>query len=252
MATVEKVCAVCGSVFRVPPSRAESAKTCSLTCKGKLWTKESAEALPQKKCKICGKLFSYYPSHEKRRQCCSQACANKSRSQSNSQPGISNGNWKGGTAKHSDGYIYRAVEGHPFGHCGKYVLDHRLVMEEWMREEVPDHRFLIEINGIKYLRTEIHVHHIDENKRNNRQKNLLACTSFSHSLIHNGKPPMSGDVWPEVIGQVPYEPSFIKRICEVCGSEFMKRRSDVARGSGKFCSRNCYNHRPREIFNVTF
>ncbi len=251
MAGVEKVCAVCGTVFRVPPCRAKSAKTCSMFCKGKIWTMVCAEALPQKKCKVCGSMFSYYPSHENRRHYCSPACGNKAKALSNGRPGALNANWKGGEAKHSDGYLYRAADGHPFVHCGNYVLDHRLVMESWMREEVPDHRFLVEVDGIKYLDPEIQVHHIDGNKRNNRRKNLLACTASSHLIMHSGRPPMCGEVWPEVIGQVPYEPLRVRRICEVCGGEFLKRRSDVARGGGKFCSRACYNSRPREIFKAT-
>jgi len=250
MEKVMKVCAVCNAVFRVPPCREKSAKTCSMKCKGKLWTMECAKARPQMKCKVCGLLFSYHPSHEKRRQCCSTACANKSRARSNSHSGVENHNWKGGTAKHSDGYLYRASEHHPFASSEMYVFDHRLVMEEWMRETVPGHKFLIEVDGVKYLRTEIHVHHIDENKQNNRRKNLLACTASSHQLIHSGKPPMCGDVWPEVEGQVPYKPVWVNRFCELCGVGFLKRRSDVARGAGKFCSRNCYDSRPREAFNV--
>lgn len=32
----------------------------------------------------------------------------------------------------------------------------------------------------------------------------------------------------------------VKCICETCGTEFTKQRSDVERGSGKYCSRKCY------------
>src|SRR3990167_2932318 len=248
MASIKKVCAVCNAVFRVPPSREKSAKTCSMTCKGKLWTTERAGALPQMKCQVCGNPFSYYPSHGERRKTCSRVCSGKLKAQSNSRSGVENHNWKGGISKHSRGYLYRAVEDHPFSRHGNYVFDHRLVMEEWMRDAAPSHKFLIEVNGVKYLRTEIHVHHIDENKQNNGRKNLLACTADSHQLIHAGNPPMCGDVWPEIEGQVPYKPVWINRICELCGVGFLKRRSYVARGAGKFCSRTCYDSRPKEAF----
>jgi len=245
---VKKLCAICGSGFVVPPARAISAKTCSLVCKGKLWTKQSLEARPEKPCEICGKMFAFPKSHTGRRHCCSPECANKSRAVSSVRTGVSNHNWKGGTCDHAGGYLYLHVDNHPFAKSHSYVFEHRLVMECWMRDAVPNHHFLVEIDGIKYLPPEIHVHHINENKRDNRPKNLLACTAYSHKLIHNGSAPMRGDVWPEVVGQVSFAPSKIKCICEFCGGEFMKRRCDVARGSGKFCSRSCYNKRPREAF----
>ena len=246
---VEKVCLVCGTPFRVPPCRAESAKTCSMKCKGELWTIESQEDNPQKECKVCGKTFKVYPSHTGRRECCSIKCANKVRGKL-TKSGSGNPAWKDGTTVHSDGYLYLSVKGHPFTSNGNYVFEHRLVMEQWMRESAPNHKFLVEINGTKYLNPDISVHHIDGNKRNNKPKNLLACTNSSHHLIHNGKPPMQGEVWPEVKGQAVYQPVHVKRICELCGAEFMKLRSDVARGFGRFCSRTCYDKRPRKCFEV--
>jgi len=187
---MEKICAVCGSVFSVPPCREKTAKTCSMACKGKLWTKERTGALPQMKCHVCGKPFSFYPAHSERRKTCSRECAWKLGGFSSGKSGADNSNWKGGESKHSRGYLYRRV-------AGKYVFEHRLVMEEWMREEAPNHKFLIDVGGEKCLRKEIHVHHVDEDKENNGRKNLLACTCRSHQLMHHGKPPIHGDVWPE-------------------------------------------------------
>jgi len=147
-------------------------------------------ALPQMKCKVCGKPFSYYPSHGERRKTCSRVCANQLKTLTLDRSGANNSNWKDGKTKHTRGYLYRRVD-------GKYVFDHRLVMEEWMREDAPSHSFLIEVDGVKYLRTEIHVHHVDLDKANNRRGNLLACTAGAHQLMHHGKLPVLGDVWPE-------------------------------------------------------
>jgi hypothetical protein len=193
---VLKVCLICGSDFKVPPCRAESAKTCSKACKVKLWSKVSTEAKPQKTCSICGKLFQYFPSHEDRRQCCSQECANKSRAIASYRPGSKNHNWKGGTTVHANGYLYVHIDTHPFHSSNKYVFEHRLVAEEWMREVSPNHKFLVEINGVKYLKQGIEVHHINENKRDNFTKNLLVCTAGAHASIHNGVLPSAEDVWP--------------------------------------------------------
>ena len=124
-------------------------------------------------------------------------------------------------------------------------------MEEWLRQVAPQHPFLIGIEGQIYLRPEIDVHHINEVKRDNRRRNLLACTKSGHRAIHSGKAPMQGEVWPEIEGLIPYEPRRVKCACLVCGVEFSKKRSDVKRGSGKFCSRACYAKRPRLPFKVT-
>ena len=159
-------------------------------------------------------------------------------------------NWKRGTSVHADGYLYVNVEGHPFAKCGAYVFEHRLIVEAWMRDKAPDHRFLVEVDGVKYLRPEIEVHHRDENKRNNAITNLLACTYGAHRSIHNGQPPMEGEAWPPVEGMVPFEPYRVDRTCETCGTSFEVKRSTVARGGGRYCCRHCYNLRERKAFEA--
>ena len=46
------------------------------------------------------------------------------------QFGKLNHNWKGGKAKHSDGYILIKKEDHPFSNKRGYIYEHRLVMEK--------------------------------------------------------------------------------------------------------------------------
>jgi hypothetical protein len=160
-------------------------------------------------------------------------------------------NWKRGSSVSGDGYLYLLVHGHPFAtQGGRYVFEHRLVVEQWMRDEAPDHHFLVAFDGVLYLRPEIDIHHRDENKRNNRPKNLLACTKAAHRAIHNGKPPMEGEVWPPIEGMVPFTPYRVTCTCEKCGTEFQMKRSAVARGAGKFCSRACYDTRLRKTFDA--
>lgn len=136
-----------------------------------------------------------------------------------------------------------SVATHPFTSTGNYVFEHRLVMEEWMREEAPDHKFLVEVGGTKYLSPDIDVHHIDENRRHNVRKNLLACTHGAHQMIHRGENPMAGEVWPPLENMAPHSPTVVTCTCAVCGKQFRKKRSDVKRGSGKYCSRACYIQR---------
>jgi predicted nucleic acid-binding Zn ribbon protein len=251
MPKIEKTCVSCGKNFSVWPNRADTAKTCSQPCRGKYLAQLVEGYRPHKNCEICGAKFFYPPSFEGLRKCCSRKCAAILSKQRPCETGSSHFNWKGGKSAHSDGYLYMRTDNHPFASHGKYALEHRLIMEAWMRETAPTHKFLIDIDGVKYLRPEIEIHHINENKRDNRVKNLLACTASTHRLIHNGKAPMKGEVWPDVDGMVDYQPTRISCNCELCGKGFVVKRSVRAKGSGRFCSRDCYYKRPRNTFQAT-
>ena len=62
-----------------------------------------------------------------------------------------------------DGYLQRKVE-------GRYVLVHRIVMAEAL--------------GLTELPATLEVHHIDEDKENNRLDNLAAVTARGHRELH--------------------------------------------------------------------
>lgn len=82
-------------------------------------------------------------------------------------------NWKGGIQKQSDGYILEYCPKHPFTSKRGFVLQHRLVMEKYIK------RFL--------LPTEI-VHHINEIKDDNRIENLMLLNNRGeHNTIHKTK-----------------------------------------------------------------
>lgn len=244
MPKVAKTCVVCSSGFEVWPNREKTAITCSRICSGKWQAMGYAEARARKECAICKKEFFVPQSHAHRRNCCSRKCSAVFDSLRDHPVGELSKNWKGGISVHSSGYLYMQKAGHPFTSTGDYVFVHRLVVEEWMRQEAPDHKFLVEVDGEKFLAPNIAVHHRDEDKRNNVRENLVACTRAAHQLIHEGKAPMVGTTWPEEPGSVAYEPTVITCKCEVCGEEFQKKRSEVKRGSGKYCTRTCYNNRP--------
>jgi len=85
-------------------------------------------------------------------------------------------NWRGGTKRHPDGYIYRLAHGHPRATKDGYVLEHILVMEEKIgrrlkyfsandpRNEIPHHK-----NGLK---------------ADNRLENLELTTKSLHQSLH--------------------------------------------------------------------
>lgn len=236
---IEKVCLVCSKSFTVPDARKESAKTCSPACAGKLTTARYAATRVEKVCPVCGKAFLVPQCHAERRECCSIRCANKHPDRKRST-GANHYLWNGGQSEHSDGYLYIRTENHPFSGNQQYVLEHRVVLENFMRVKAPDHRFLVEHGGVLYLRPEISVHHINGNKRDNQLKNLVACTRSAHRSIHEGKAPMQGETWPEKQGLPVFTPYKVLCTCKQCGAQFLKKRHDVDRGSGKFCTRACY------------
>lgn len=199
---IKKICVTCGIEFLVPKSR-ENAKACSNACardvRGNSIKRQVALV-----CEHCGKAFEEAQSHAGRRRFCSIDCRDASpvmkSEMSQRVAGDLNPMWAGGIAKQSEGYVYKHTENHPFSEKrSNYVLEHRLVMEEWLRREEPDHDFMITIYDKAYLRPEIQVHHIDLNKANNSITNLIAVTLSAHRAIHNGNKPKAGSYWPETI-----------------------------------------------------
>lgn len=92
--------------------------------------------------------------------------------------------WRGGT-KALKGYRYVYLPS-PDGRRGRYVAEHRLVMERAI--------------GRKLLRTEV-VHHVDGNPLNNSPDNLLLFQSNADHLRH------------ELMGRMPnFSPSGLSRI----------------------------------------
>lgn len=241
MPKVTKTCVICGTEFDVWGKRSETAVTCSRPCSDKKRAKDYEAARVEIECAVCKKKFKVPQCHKDRRNCCSRKCSGIFDGMREHPKGSMHKNWKGGMTVHSAGYLYVHIAEHPFSGNAGYIFEHRVVMEQWMREEVPHHEFLVEVNGIKYLSPEIDVHHMDEIKGNNVRENLVACTPAAHRMIHNGEPPMIGHTWPPFQKVQEAAALNVACTCIVCGKGFTKKRSEVARGAGKFCSRPCYN-----------
>lgn len=195
-----KKCVVCGSDFSVPPNRAETAKTCSNSCAVSVRAK-SRERKVICKCGNCGVEFQVPASHSERRKYCSLTCKNGSVAYSDligsSKSRENNPMWRGGVVAMGGGYMAVRMPSHPFASNG-YILEHRLVMESWLKEDCKDSKFLIEIYGDLYLSPGFDVHHLDEDKKNNTRDNLLVCTKQTHVLLHAGYGVNSGTFWPEL------------------------------------------------------
>ena len=99
--------------------------------------------------------------------------------------GQSSPSWKGGRVHHSAGYIMVHCPAHPFAISGGYILEHRLILEQHLRETAPDSPYLIEVNGEMYLRSDVIAHHIDHSKDNNDAGNLMPLRQGEHLAMHN-------------------------------------------------------------------
>lgn len=86
------------------------------------------------------------------------------------QHGSKNNNFKGGIIIDGKGYVLIACLGHPKAtERGQYVREHILVMEAKLG---------------RYLRGNERVHHINENKQDNRIENLKLMRHSEHSKHH--------------------------------------------------------------------
>lgn len=110
------------------------------------------------KCKICGKTFNAVPSQKA--QYCSKKCSYKREY----KKGENHHGWLGGHSKEKGGYISCWTE------SGKRKRMHQIIIENIIGRKLPDGAC---------------IHHIDGNKQNNDNKNLVVCDSHSyHRLIH--------------------------------------------------------------------
>lgn len=77
--------------------------------------------------------------------------------------------WKGGSFVDSSGYVMIKCEDHPYlNHPQGYVYEHRLIMEKHL--------------GRILLPSEV-VHHINNNRKDNRIENLMLFSSNKEHII---------------------------------------------------------------------
>ena len=100
-----------------------------------------------------------------------------------------NASWKSDTRITNYGYIKIRSLDHPFCDCDGFVFEHRLIAEKYLLTEENS----IEINGVRYLKPEYDVHHINEDRMDNRVENLIVLTKAEHRRIHNLLNPRNRD-----------------------------------------------------------
>lgn len=234
---VQKNCTVCGKEFTAENARAETAKTCSRACRGVLTAKAYEAQRVQRECQMCGDPLSVSAGRAERGNglYCSRACKDRALIGRSFRAQAEDGE----TVDSAEGYVYEYAKDHPLASRGR-VFQHRLVMEKLMRISAPDHQFLVEIGGVRYLKPGIDVHHRNDAKQDNRPVNLLACTKAAHKAMHGGSEVLAGEVWPEPGDDLVIGDRMLVRACVRCGAQFNLKRSAAARAAGKFCSLVCF------------
>lgn len=106
-------------------------------------------------CENCGKYFFVYPYREKTAKFCNRSCGSGSRTMQ------SHNAWKGGRSRMKNGYIRVRIN-------GKYIYEHRYIMENFLNR--------------KLEKTEC-VHHINGNRIDNRVENLIVLEKSIHDSM---------------------------------------------------------------------
>lgn len=192
--SVEYKCEWCGEYFLAPPSRGKAKHICcSKECQSALRKSQGLNCV----CPVCDKRFHVKPSRLTERNCCSKECKHKYDSiamigEGNHQFGLKgkdNPTWKSDIKISTYGYRMIRVLDHPFRNSSDFVFEHRLVAEQYLLTEYNS----VTINGKKYLKPELEVHHKDQNKLNNDPTNLLVLTKSEHRTLHNKLSPQTKD-----------------------------------------------------------
>ena len=146
-------------------------------------------------------------------------------------------NWKGGRNFDLDGYIRLYKPEHPFNNH-RYVLEHRLVMEDYLG---------------RYLTKEEVVHHKNGIKNDNKLKNLVVYNRKNHATIHlKGNKIMLGKkLSKQVKNKISRKlkkywnkyHTFIELNCTNCNKKIVRQQYRLKRSKHHFCSFKCYKQK---------
>lgn len=184
----ETTCDICGKTFITTKQRYKNNKhsCCSKECRNRL-----LEGEPNCKCAVCNKPLHRKPSIIKKTNniTCSHECFCKLKKitmagENNHQYGLKgklNSSFKNEIKITVYGYKSVLNLEHPFHDSSGRVFEHRLVAEKYLLDDMNS----CVINGIRYLKKDYDVHHIDFNKLNNSPENLCVMRKGDHVAFHN-------------------------------------------------------------------
>lgn len=215
---VKKECEECGNVFYVPHWRG-NAKYCCRECSDK-----AKIAKNNLVCTNCGKQFHEKPSlmNRHKRTCgyfCCKECFNEYRKTwfrgaNNHQYGLKgnlNSSFKGDEIYNLNNNIVDIrvyCHQHPYADSAGRVLKHRLIVEQ--NANLFDERYFIKIDGKRYLKQDIDVHHKNFNHDDNRIENLEPMTRAEHTSLHNTQKEIIRDKKGRIVSVIDHTPRIIK------------------------------------------
>ena len=187
---VPAICAYCGKEFLCQAWRLRERQHvfCSRECSGKYVREHNTNYIP---CAVCGRPTYVNPQAQKEmshEHCCSYECLREYRKKvylGDANPnygnrGSKNPLWKSDKRLSSYGYVLVRSPNHPFRNGDGFVFEHRLVAEKYLLTDENS----IEIDGVRYLKPELEVHHKDKNRQNNDPDNLVVLTKSEHMRLH--------------------------------------------------------------------
>lgn len=116
--------------------------------------------------------------------------------------------WEPWTVVKKGLYLYARIPNHPNATANGYVLEHRAVAENCLG---------------RLLLPEEHIHHLNEDKHDNRPENLCILDRATHSAYHGRK---RGQVW-------------LKIRCPWCLEIFERAKNQTLNKKRLFCSYRC-------------
>lgn len=168
------LCRICNKEI-ILGKRPNKSGTCSRKCNAIYQNKIKAEKFVPRKCKNCGEEIE---KRQSKRIFCSASCQKKW------NRGKNHYRWTHGVSIHSEGYVLLRKPSHPFSDKKGWILQHRLILEEHLKDTDPESVFLE--NG--YLRPNVVIHHKNGNKADNWINNLqLLQNQSEHMKIDNPK-----------------------------------------------------------------
>ena len=167
-------CASCDASFEV--KRSDPKKFCSHACYVESETERRRAAAAAKVCSVdgcgrTGRIAGGFCSMHYQRWA---KTGDPGPATATARTGAGNSNWKGGRIRGGERgrYWMRHVPTHPAASTQGYVLEHRLVMEEFLGRPLADDEI---------------VHHVNHDTLDNRPENLEVMTQSEHASLHNAQ-----------------------------------------------------------------
>ncbi len=121
-----------------------------------------------------------------------------------------------GTITKHKGYYGIITFKHPF-RVRNRISRARFNLENYLRKNNPNNKYLVEVDGIKYLKLNIIIHHKNFNKEDDKPKNLQILENQNqHTTLHNKTQKKNKYKTYFLCGFCRKEISFYSKKCKQC------------------------------------